>query len=381
MGAVGVSVAVGDGDGDADGDADVCPVDRLQESLDAAVELALAPGGTLAVDQTGGCVWEGASGLADVDGEVPVHVGDMMRIGSITKGFTAAVILQLVEEGMLALDTTIDAFWPDFPNADRIQIRHLLSHTSGVFNYSEDPSIFGEEFGDPEGPWGNPTVHEHLVEVAAGHEPYGEPGTVYHYSNTNFIMLGLITEQVTGSTWAVEVRARLLDPLGLTHTFVEGDEAVDGLIRGYRYEQQTHVDPETGETTRDTVLVDDTDSMDPTWAWSAGVIVSTASDLTKWARALYAGDAVSDEMRAEMLTPVVLPDGTETHYGFAVIVNETEDGPYYWHNGLVNGFNGEVGLYADLDLALASLVNMYDSPGGSHSAVGNASYEMIVGED
>ena len=367
-----------DGDADADGDGDACPVERLQAAIDDAVAGATAPGGTLAVNESGGCVWEGASDVADVTTDDDVVAADLFRIGSITKSFTAAVLLQLVADGVVGLDDTIDRWWPDFPNAERIAVHHLLEHTSGVFNYTEDEELFGLELDDPDSPWNEPTLHEDLVRLAAEGVPYGEPGEVYHYSNTNYVMLGLIIEDLTGSSWAAEVRARLLDPLGLTRTFIEGDEEVPGLVHGYAWTQSDRFDPETGEIIHgDPVLADWTDLYHPTWAWSAGCLVSTSGDLARWAHALFEGDVVTPELRARMLTPIVLPDGTETNYGFATVIQQTPYGPLYWHNGLVPGFCSHYGLYPDSGLAIASLANLFDGPGAPAVAMDYAAYEFL----
>lgn len=372
--------ADGDADADADGDADACPVERLQEAALDAMEATLSPGLTLAVEQDEGCNVALAVGMADLEAELELQPGDVMRVGSITKTFTAAVILQLVEEGVLSLDDTIDRWWPSFPNADRITLRHLLAHTSGVFNYSEDADVI-EGFGTEGGLWSTSITPEEIIAIAAENDPYGEPGTVFHYSNTNFIMAGVVIEDATGMTYGRAVRERLLDPFGLSSTFVEGEEEVPGLIQGYVYQHTTRIDPDTGATIRETELVEDVE-FDISWAWSAGAVASTSADLVRWVRLLYSTDEVlSAESRAEMMTPVEVPDGGPSYYGLATLVLDTGYGMSYGHNGLVNGFNAIVSFVPDHVIAVASIANAYDAPGGSGRAVDNTLFELLEPAD
>lgn len=351
-----------DADGDADGDADACPVEDLQASLDGLLEDGV-PGVTGAVHLAGGCRWAGAAGEADRETGTPMAAGTPLRIGSITKSFTAAVILQLVEEGVLGLDDTVETWFPELPNAEVITVRMLLSHTSGVPEFAGLPEALVPETGA----WGEPVLSpEQIVGLVSAEEPTAPPGDLCSYSNTNFIMLGLIVEERTGSTWAGEVRARLLDPLGLEHTFIEGSETIPAdAATGYWYEQIVRLDPETGEAVRTNEIAE---APDPggAWSWAAGSLVSTSEDLVRWAEAVFGGEVLGPELTEAMVTPARLNDGSPAllygsmGYGFGILIEDGDDGRFFFHNGAVPGFTAFFGFDPDRGLALGTALNLYD---------------------
>jgi len=218
--------------------------DSYQELLDLSVRRGL-PGAVMLVE-TPDSLWIGTAGLADIGTEVSMQVTDRFRIASITKTFVTVVVLQLVEEGILSLDATIGEYLPEIadsiPHSSGITIRHLLNHTSGVYNYTDDNLLWHKALRDYSWQGGGP---RELVKSAyfTGHKPYFEPGTGYHYSNTNYLLLELILESVTDSTLAWLLGSRILEPLAMESTFLEGTLGTPiDFVTGYDIEWGQHHD-------------------------------------------------------------------------------------------------------------------------------------------
>jgi D-alanyl-D-alanine carboxypeptidase len=267
----------------------------LTALLDEQVEEQDILGMVMAVRLADGTVLWGTSGYTTPSANERWSPNTAMPIGSVTKTFTAVVVMQLVEEGNLSLDDTVDTWFPEQPNGDEITVRMLLSHTSGLHE-------FHESFGmDPE-KWTREWMPEELIAVANQAGPVGVPGSGRaHYSNTNYIMLGRIIERVTGSSWAHEVESRIIEALGLEDTIVARiDLANEDVVPGYMRTSDGYLNllehpwyPHVSAST----------------AWAAGGIVSTASDLMIFASALFDGTLVSQETLGLMSQPVGNGDG------------------------------------------------------------------------
>jgi len=242
----------------------------LQRQLDKVVETG-APG-VVALVRSGPQTWQGASGLGDLGAKRPARAGDRFRIGSVTKSFVATVALQLVGEGKLGLDDHLERWLPGLvPNGDDITVRQLLNHTSGLYDYTDDL---------PEPP--RPFQPRELVAIATDHRPLFAPGTRFSYSNTNYILAGLVIERVTGQRLAAQLQQRIFQPLDLGDTELPVTEQAlaSPSIHGYapREKGWRVTDGPAG-------LLDVTE-MDPSWAWAAGAMVSTTSDLARFYQAL-----------------------------------------------------------------------------------------------
>ncbi|MBA7470586.1 D-aminopeptidase [subsurface metagenome] len=275
----------------------------LQGLLDQQVQEQDILGMAMAVRLVDGTVIGKASGYSDPSGEEAWSIDTVSAIGSVTKTYTAVVIMQLVEEGKLSLDDTIDSWFPQQPDGDKITVRMLLSHTSGLANYLSAQNVM-------EGKWNKEWVPMDLVAEANKIGPVGEPGSSeVHYSNTNFILLGLIVEEITGNSWAQEVESRIIKSLGLKDTtFLSKEGILDIMVGAYtKMEYGTQNLLEGGYQN----LLDEQWYPHPSTVWSAGEIVTTLSDLMTFASALFDGKLVSRETLVVMAQPL----GTDVDSG------------------------------------------------------------------
>ncbi len=254
----------------------------MQEALDRLVRAGVP--GAVAYSRLAGR----ASGIGDRRSGAPARVGDRFRIGSNTKPFVAAVVLQLVAEGRLALNDAVT-----FAPAPGITVRHLLQHTSGLAEYSNDPRLLAPYTTDPDHHW----EPRDLLALVNGAET-ATPGTKFAYANTNYILLGLVIEAVTGNSAAEEVHRRLIEPLRLTGTsFPVRGAAIPGRhLRGHLTNLPTSYGVPDG-------ILDFTD-LSPSIGWTAGGMVSTVTDLARFHRALLTGRVLSPELGRAMIAEV-----------------------------------------------------------------------------
>ena len=255
------------------------PVDALNAALEKSFEESGAPGVVAAV-QTPEDTWVETRGVADLSSEEPMTPDVHHRIGSVTKTFTISLLLQAAAEGLLSLDDTIDQYREGVPNGDEITLRQMANMTSGVANYGEDEQWANEVLSDPYRVW----TPEELTQVGIKGSPLFDPGTQWHYSNTNTVLLGLVLEQVTGETIGELYSKRIIEPLGLQGTSFP-DLADSSLsephAQGYTLQgQSSGADP-----------VDATD-WSPSVAWTAGAMISTVGDLLAYGRALGTGEGL-----------------------------------------------------------------------------------------
>jgi D-alanyl-D-alanine carboxypeptidase len=246
-------------------------------------------------------------------------------------------VLQLIEEGGLALDDKIVAWFPSFPRAADLEVRHLLQHTSGIVDYLAQPGLDVTQPVEPEA----------ILTWPAQQGLQSEPGATWDYSNTNYVMLGLIAEQVGGQDYAALVRARILEPLGLDATFVNGEEDGPAFVMGYSWENGSYV-----EYPRE----------HPSWAWAAGAIVSTLPEQVRFIEALLGGELLGPAMLEEMKTGVAIPGAPEgTEYGLGLEWGETPLGTLYTHGGLIHDVQSATARLPDAGLSIAAYANTYQA--------------------
>ncbi|MEW6166076.1 MAG: serine hydrolase [Pseudomonadota bacterium] len=298
---------------------------QSQQSLAAAIDASIGahykadqPGATVIVVKDGKTVFRKAYGMADSIGKQAMTPDAVLRLGSITKQFTAVAILMLAEEGKLALTDDITRFFPDYPTRGKtITVEHLLTHTSGIKSYT----------GKPEYALGM----EKDIGVAAMIDTFKndpldfEPGTNYRYNNSGYFLLGAIIEQVSGQPYARFLEQRIFKPLGMTNTAYEGHE------RGKAPRALGH-SPDGRGFGRASRL-----SM--TQPYAAGSLVSTVDDLARWDAAISSGKLLKPASWQRAFTPYTLADGKSTGYGYGWQIGKLQGAASVEHGGAINGFN------------------------------------------
>ena len=267
----------------------------LQKALEAARKAMVIPGIEATVILADGRTWTGVAGDAVAATHVKVTPQTPFPIASVTKTFTAALILRLAEQGRLTIDDPLARWLPDYPNAAHITLRMLLTHTSGLADFFQNPKLDTALNKAKGRVW---TPAEVLPFVA---KPAFAPGKGWGYSNTNYVLLGLVAERAGGAPWADQVREDFFVPLGLASTYVQG--VVTPSVPP-AHSNQMFIGYGGKILPRD---LSDGSSIAPftavaTAAYSAGSIASTTEDLARWARALYSGAVLAPASLAEMLT-------------------------------------------------------------------------------
>jgi D-alanyl-D-alanine carboxypeptidase len=301
---------------------------RLQSSLDGLVEAGF-PAALGTVTEADGEHSSLASGLASIEEQRAAQPDGQVRIASNTKMFTATVVMQLVDDGSVELDTPIETYLPGLVTGDgidgtRLTVRQLLQHTSGLPEY-----IAG--LLDHEGGLARYWSPRDVLDLALAQPAVFAPGERWEYSNTNYLVLGLLIERVTGEPLESQIHERITAPLGLTATVLPngGDRSIPGEHPlGY------HPDAETGE------LVDTTE-LDPGATWAAGGMLSTPSELNTFMQALFAGELTSAASLEEMLTTVPAEEDVWPGSGYGLGVQSyplTCGGVAWGHGGDILGY-------------------------------------------
>ena len=266
----------------------------LTALLDEHVEKQDILGMVMAVRLADGTVIWDTAGYTSPSGNEHWTANTASLIASVTKTFTAVVVMQLVEDGKLSLDDTVDTWFPEQPDGDKITVRMLLSHTSGLAGFS---SAWGTDLDK----WSRDWTPEELIAEANKAGSVGEPGSRWaHYSNTNYIMLGRIIEKVTGNSWDHEVESRIIKPLGLKNTILNDGNWKEKVVPGYL---------KTSDGYQNILEHPWYSQVSASVGWAAGGIVSSAADLMTFASALFDGRLVSKETLELMSQSVGTGDG------------------------------------------------------------------------
>ncbi|MFI6030035.1 serine hydrolase domain-containing protein [Amycolatopsis magusensis] len=312
----------------------------LQADLDAIRDAGSV--GVQAQVDTGSRRWSARSGVAEAGTAKPVPRDGAFRIGSNTKTFVAVVVLQLVGQGRLSLEDKVADLLPGVvtsPGGDQITVRQLLQHTSGLYNYTNDLPLRSEaEFLAHRF---DSTSAEVLVKQAMAQPPEFAPGTSWNYSNTNYLLAGMLIEQVTGNPWAAEVRSRILKPLGLRDTYSPGERV--GLPHPHAHGYSVFPG---------TTKVVDTTELNPSWGGAAGDMISTPTDLSRFWQALLGGRLLRQSEFAEMRKTVPAKTWQETdpgsEYGLGITSTPLSCGGVSWsHGGDIHGFQTRNGFSDD----------------------------------
>jgi CubicO group peptidase (beta-lactamase class C family) len=314
--------------------------DPIAAAADAVAAKLIAgkhvPGVAIGVSSGGTVVFERGYGYADVAKKIPVTPETHFEIGSVTKQFTAACIMQLVEAGKLSLDDHLGTFVSDYFIGRGVTVRQLLTQQSGIPDYLQGPDAVAAAGTQPA------TYATLLARVSATPLEFA-PGTRYKYSNTNYILLGRIVEVASGEPYERYVREHIFAPAGMTESAFIGDESsIPSMAKAYASTPSGFAPAPP--------LRDD-------WATSAGAIVSTVGDILKWDAALLAGKIVKPADVTLMRADATTVDGTTTGYGFGWLVDAVGGHPRVWHNGATFGFHAVNETFAKEGEAIVVLLN------------------------
>jgi CubicO group peptidase (beta-lactamase class C family) len=334
-------------------------IDRV---ADAAVEKGQSAGIVIGISKGGALLFSRGYGKANLELDCPMTSDSVVRIASVTKQFTAAAILSLVQDGKLSLDDPLEKFIPGFPGAKTVTIRELLNHTSGIRDYTKIPSFVGKD-------WRIDRTPQEMVDYIAAQSPLYDfpPGTAAAYSNSGYQLLGFIIEKVSGLPLKQYYQVRLFEPIGLRDTAVDDPgDIVPRRAAGYE------------RASRDSTQLRNAQFISMSAAGAAGFLRSTVGDLLKWTAALFGGKVIRPDLLRLMTEPATLSDGrlaSEAHFKFP---DGTPAGPppgvkfdrglgldmepfdgheRIGHSGSIPGFAARMDFFAHDDVAVVVVVN------------------------
>lgn len=350
------SVAQGGPDGPPQRATETSP-DAFRAALDSMQARFGVPGVTAAYVWTDGTAGVAAAGFADVEAGRPMTPSTRMLAASIGKTFVGATAALLAHEGSLDLDAPIarwlgDRPWFDeLPNREAITLRHLLTHRSGLPDHVH-LEAFAEAVSRRWREGGNPFPPDTLVQFVGGRPALFAPGEGWAYSDTGYILAGLIIEEATGHDYYDLVQERVLTPLGLDHTRPSNRRLLPGLAAGYA------ADNPFGWPEK-TLTADGAMAWHPGMEWTGGGLVSTSGDLARWGAALFGGAALPSAALDRMLSAQpVDPAQPDVRYGLGVAVYRAGPfGPVYGHGGWIPGYVSSLRYYADHGVAIAFQIN------------------------
>jgi CubicO group peptidase (beta-lactamase class C family) len=310
--------------------------EHVESIVAAAIERQHLPGLSIAVARNGGVVFARGFGLRNVGEELAADPDTIYSIASISKQFTVAGIMRLAEQGLLRLDDRLSRYFPWHPYGETIELRHLLSHTSGIPDYFplENLDLIGFTEASPR------EIAEAVLQRAAAFEP----GAEYQYCNTGYVLLGAILERVSDQPYAQYLQANFFDPLAMTRTGVDDTPAIRSNVA------VGHTSFALGpwELARD---------YHPSWEFGTGGLYSTVMDILKWNLALRGGLVVSPPSFAQMTTQAKLRDGHRLNYGFGLGVSDVGGYREVRHTGGLPGISTDNTTFPDLGIDIVVFVN------------------------
>lgn len=326
---------------------------NLQAKLDEWHKAGKFPGATLGVVLADGESFGLAVGYSDRDAKTPMRSNDRMLAGSVGKTFALATALQLVKEGKIGLDDKLEKYlgkapWFDrLPNARDITVRQLMNHTSGLVRYEFKEAFTNDLTANPMKVW---TPADRLAYLLDEKAPF-EAGKGWDYSDTNYILLGVIIEKVTRKKFFDEANRRVIRPLNLKDTIPQEGPVMKGVVQGY-------AGPNNPFGGKDAMIENGKFVVNPQLEWTGGGYASTSVDLARWAKAMYEGKAFDASLLPQMLDGVAAPMlGRETKYGLGVIIRQTPAGVSYGHSGFFPGYMTDMMYFPDQKIAVAVQVN------------------------
>lgn len=301
---------------------------KLDSLMDILTEKNNAMG-SLTISRKGVVVYSRAIGYSYISGNEKLSATDQTkyRIGSITKMFTATMIFQLIEDGKISLTTTVDKFFPQLPNANKITISNLLNHRSGLHNFTDDPEYVTWET--------QPKTQDEMLAIISKSPVDFQPNEKFSYSNSNYVVLGYIIQNISKQSYSKFLRTRITSKIGLSNTYVGAKtDAKKNESFSYRFLTGWEQGPET----------------DMSIPGAAGAIVSTPADLTKFIESLFSLKLVSNSSLSQMKT---MTDG----FGMGMFQIPFYEKSAYGHNGGIDGFASTLAYFPEDNLAVAYCTN------------------------
>ena len=326
----------------------------LRATVDSLVQTSHAPGVSVGVVLADGSVHVVTAGMADTTLRVPMEQGTLLLQGSVGKTYVAAVASQLVTEGLLDLDAPVARYLGDapwfhrLPNSATVTVRQLMNHTSGIVRYEFDERFIADLLAEPDRVW---RPEEQLAYLFDTEAPF-PPGKGWEYSDTNYLILGMIIERLTGAPYYAELERRVLDPLNLRATVPSNRRQIPGLAQGYAGPRNPFGPSE--------MLDGAVFAFNPQFEWTGGGIASTGGDLARWIWALFRGRAFDPDFLPVMLDGVPARLGPNTRYGLGVIIRPSPLGESWGHSGFFPGYLAEAAYFPDYEVAVAVQVNTSD---------------------
>lgn len=326
---------------------------ELQLKLSEWHKAGKFPGATLGVALANGESFGLAVGFSDREAKTPMKPSDRMLAGSTGKTFAAATALQLIKEGRIGLDDKVEKYlggepwFSRLPNAKDITVRHLMNHTSGLVRYEFKDQFTKDLTANPEKVWKPAELVAYLLDEKA---PF-EAGKGWDYSDTNYIVLGMIIEKVTGKKFYDEANRRVVKPLKLTNTIPQNGMLLKGVVQGY-------AGPNNPFGGKDEMISNGKFSINPQFEWTGGGWATTSEDLARWAKMMYEGKAFDPSLLPQVLDGVAAPMlGREAKYGLGVIIRKTAAGTSYGHSGFFPGYMTDMMYFPEQKIAVAVQVN------------------------
>jgi D-alanyl-D-alanine carboxypeptidase len=346
---------------------------RLQTRLDSLHRGGRFAGAQIGVALPDGSVIAVATGFADTAKKEAMTTRHLLLQGSVGKTYASAVAMQLIHEGKIGLDDPISKYlgsepwFSRLPNAQSITVRQLMNHTSGLVRYEFNERFMADLTAAGDRVWKPQELVAYIFDTA----PPFAAGQGWDYSDTNYIVLGMIMEKVTGRSYYDLARERVLRPAGLSATVPSDARSIPGLANGYAGANN----PFGGS---DAMLVDGRMVINPQFEWTGGGMASTAADLAKWGKRLYEGGAFDAAMLPKLLDGVPARLGQNTKYGLGVIIRETPLGTLYGHSGFFPGYQAEM-LYLPVQKAAIAFQVNSSVPGALGRGVSPGRFAIEIG--
>lgn len=356
--------------------------EQIRPLIEPLMKELLVPG-VVVLARSGGEEFFEAFGTRELGKDDPLTTDDHFRIGSNTKTMTGTIVLQLVQEGKIALTDPVSKYRADVPNGEHITIAQMLDMTSGLASYSFDAQVNRYMDESPSRTW-DP---EELVAIGLAAPPVFAPGEGFFYSNTNTLLLGLIAEKLDGSQLSDLMKTRIFDPLKLEHTVFPALDDVslpEPYPHGYMFGNNVSTIATTAlplyqqeQAEAGTLLPSDVTWLNPSWMWAAGATISTASDLATYVEALIGGGLLDADLQAERLASLKVPPGSTdpaaAKYGLAL----AQFGPFIGHDGSLPGYTSFMGHDPKAGSTLIILTTLQSAPNGK--MVANEFAKAMIG--